>query len=145
MKRRFWIIIIIVLAVLGIGIGLYFALRPTLYHAEKIDPRTLHASPSNKEMLQGLWHNDANVFYRFNDDGTGCTWDTDDDVAESEASPFTWEAYDEAVMITHRLFFRGMVPFYYNLDCLNFFDLRFHDAYSTYVFERVEEETDGPV
>ena len=110
--------------------------------AEKIDPRTLHASPTNKEMMVGLWHNDKNVYYRFKEDGTGCTWDSDDDVKESEASPFNWEAFDGAVMISHKMIFRGFVPFYYEIDCLNAFDLRFHDDYSSYVFERIEEETE---
>ena len=142
MKKKIVLFIIIGLAALALGLCLYIALSPKVYHAEKIDPRTLHASPTNKEMMVGLWHNDKNVYYRFKEDGTGCTWDSDDDVKESEASPFNWEAFDGAVMISHKMIFRGFVPFYYEIDCLNAFDLRFHDDYSSYVFERIEEETE---
>ena len=140
MKKKHWIIIIIAVAVaLAIGLVLYFALRPTLYRAEIIDPRTLHASPAYHEIVVGLWQKDDHVFYRFNSDGTGHTWDVEDDVTEEEASKFNWETYEEAIMLTHKLRLRGVVPRYYELDCLNAFDLRFHDAYSTYSFERVEK------
>ncbi len=138
MKRKFWTILAMAVAAFLLGLCLYLLFSPKVYHAEKIDPRTLHANPANKIMLLGLWQNDENVFYRFNEDGTGCTWDTDDDVSEEEASPFNWVAYDNKLMITHRMVFRGMVPRYYDLDCLNAFDLRFHDDYSSFVFERHE-------
>ncbi len=138
-KKRWIIILIIVIALLAIGLTLYFLLRPKAYYPESIDPRTLHASPANKEMVVGLWEKDGHVFYRFNPSGSGCTWDVDDDLTEGEASPFTWEVYDGAIMITHKLRIRGVVPRYYELDRLNAFDLRFHDAYSNYALERVEE------
>ena len=43
-------------------------------------------------------------------------------------------------MITHEMILRGVVPRYYKLDQLNAYDLRFHDAYSAYALERVEED-----
>ena len=140
MKKKHWIILIIAAVALALGLALYFMLRPTVYHPESIDPRTLHVSMANKEMAVGLWHCDGHVFYRFNDDGSGHTWDVDDDLTEEEASPFSWEAYDGAFMMTHKLRIRGIVPRYYELDCLNAFDFRFHDSYSSYVLERVEEQ-----
>ena len=140
MKKKHWIILIIIAAAIAIGLALYFLLRPTVYHPESIDPRTLHASPAHKEMLVGLWQSDGHVFYRFNADGTGHTWDVADDLTEEEASNFNWEAYEEAIMMTHRLRLRGIVPRYYELDLLNAFDLRFHDTYSDYALERVEEQ-----
>ena len=141
MNKKKWIIILIITAVvLAIGITLYFLLRPTAYYPESIDPRTLHASPANKEMLVGLWQKDGHVFYRFDADGTGHTWDVDDDITEDEATSFSWEAYDNAIMMTHKLRIRGIVPRYYELDRLNAFDLRFHDTYSDYALERVDEQ-----
>lgn len=139
MKRKHWVILLIVLAVIAIGVAVYFWMRPTLYQAQSIDPRTLHASPSNYEMMVGLWQCDNHVYYRFNADSTGCTWDVDDDITEEEASRFEWKAYEEAIMMTHKLRIRGVVPRYYELDRLNAFDMRFHDTYSTYAFERVED------
>lgn len=140
MNKRQWIILIIATIAVAIGLVLYFLSRPKAYYPESIDPRTLHASPANKEMLIGLWHRNGHVFYRFDEDGTGHTWDTDDDLSEEEASHFEWEAYDEALMISHKLRLHGIVPRYYELDVLNGFDLRFHDNYSNYVLEKVNEE-----
>ena len=139
MKNKHWIIILILAAILIIGLILYFTLRPTLYHSERIDPRTLHTSPTYHEMLIGLWQHDDHIFYRFNPDNTGCTWDIDDDLTEAEASSFNWEAYEEAIMITHKLRLKGIVPRYYHIDVLNAFDFRFHDAYTSYSLEKVEE------
>ena len=140
MNKKRWIIIIIIAALaFALGIALYFILRPTLYHSETLDPRTLHASSANQEMLVGLWQDEGHVFYRFNPDGTGHTWDTDDDITEDEATEFGWEAYEEAIMMTHKLRIRGIVPRYYELDRLNAFDLRFHDSYTNYTLEKVEE------
>ena len=140
MKRKYWIILIVVALALAIGLTLFFVLRPKIYYPESIDPRTLHACPANKEMLVGLWQIDNHVFYRFNPDGTGCTWDTDDDLTEDEASAFQWEAYQEAIMITHKLRLRGIVPRYYELEVLNEYNLRFHDTYTTYTMDRTKEE-----
>ena len=139
-KKKHWIILVIVAVAIAIGLTLYFLLRPTAYYPESIDPRTLHASPANKEMLVGLWQKDGHVFYRFEPDGKGHTWDVDDDITEDEASPFSWEAYEEAIMMTYKLRIRGIVPRYYELDQLSPFDLRFHDTYSNYSLERVEEQ-----
>ena len=139
-KKKHWIILVIVAVAIAIGLTLYFLLRPTAYYPESIDPRTLHASPANKEMLVGLWQKDGHVFYRFEHDGKGHTWDVDDDITEDEASPFSWEAYEEAIMMTYKLRIRGIVPRYYELDQLSPFDLRFHDTYSNYALERVEEQ-----
>ena len=139
MNKKQWTILIIVAAAIALGLALYFMLRPKAYYPESIDPRTLHASPANKEMLVGLWQNEGHIFYRFNADGTGHTWDVADDLTEEEASDFNWEAYEEAIMMTHKLRLRGIVPRYYELDRINAFDLRFHDTYSSYALERIEE------
>lgn len=139
MKKKYWIIIIVAVAI-ALGLALYFMLRPKAYYPESINPRTLHASSTNAEILVGLWQKDEHIFYRFNPDGTGHTWDVADDLTEEEASDFNWEAFEEAIMMTHKLRIRGIVPRYYELDCINAFDLRFHDNYSSYAFERVEEQ-----
>ena len=141
MNKTRWIIILIITAVvLAIGTTLYFLLRPKAYYPESIDPRTLHASPANHEMLVGLWQKDGHVFYRFNPDGTGHTWDIADDLSEAEATSFNWKVYDKAIMMTYKLRIRGIVPRYYELDRLNAFDLRFHDTYTSYALERMEEQ-----
>lgn len=137
MKRKYWIIIIAV--AIALGLALWFFMLPKAYIPETIKPRTLHSNKAYTSLLIGLWRKDGHVYYRFNGDGTGHTWDTKDDLVESEASRFEWEVYDDAIMITHTLVFRGIVPRYYELDRINAFDLRFHDSYSVYILEKVEE------
>ena len=143
-KKRWIIILIIVAAALAIGLTFYFLTRPTAYYPETLDPRTLHANETNEALIVGLWQKDGHVYYRFYEDGTGHTWDVDDDLTEDEASPFSWEAYDNAFMMTHKMKLRGIVPRYYELDRLNNFDLRFHDTYSDYALERMEEKSASP-
>ena len=140
MKKKYWIILIILALVIALALTLYFLLRPTAYCPETIDPRTLHTSPAKRELLLGLWEKDGHIFYRFEPDGNGHTWDVNDDITEDEATTFIWEAYEEAIMMTYKLRIRGIVPRYYELDQLNNFYLRFHDTYSSYVLERVEEQ-----
>ena len=140
MTKKHWIILLVAAVAVAIGLALYFMLRPTAYYPESIDPRTLHASPANKEKIIGLWHIDDHVYYRFNADGTGHTWDVSDDLTEDEASEFSWEAYEEALMITHKMRLRGVVPRYYELDRINTFRLSFHDAYKAYQLDRIEEQ-----
>lgn len=137
-KRNILIIILIALAI-GLALVLYFSSRPKLYHSERLAPRTLHASPAHREMLVGLWQRDGHVYYRFNADSTGCTWDTQDDLDETEATRFEWKAYEEAVMVVHKLKLSGIVPRYYDIDMLNAYDFRCHDSYTTYNLEKVDE------
>ncbi len=138
MQKKYKILILILAALIAIALALFFLLRPKLYHAERINPRTLHANETYHEMLVGLWKKDDNLYYRFYEDGTGVTWDASEDITESEASPFEWAIYDEAIMLTHKMLLRGVVPRYYHLDNLNHFDLRFHDSYRAYVMERID-------
>lgn len=138
MKRKYWIILIIA-ALLAIGLGLFLLLRPSVHHAEIVDPRTLHSSPIHKNLIVGLWHSEEHLYYRFFEDGTGHTWDIMDDVSEEEALPFQWEAFDKAVMISHKMRLKGIVPRYYLIDVLNGFDFRFHDAYQNYALEKVRD------
>lgn len=140
-RKRWIIILIIAIAALAIGLTFYFLTRPTAYYPESIDPRTLHTNEAYQTIITGLWQKDGHIYYRFNPDGTGHTWDVADDLTEDEASPFSWEAYDNALMMTHKMRLRGIVPRYYELDRLNDFDLRFHDTYSDYVLERMDKAT----
>lgn len=93
-------------------------------------------------LLPGKWQqDDTQVFYRYNADGTGCTWDEADDITEEEAQPFTWEV-DGSEMIHIHLTETGTaeVPKYYILTRLTESELRYYDAYVTskkYTFTKV--------
>ena len=65
--------------------------------------------------LYGKWCQEGTkIYYKYNDDGTGATWDESDDVYEDEAQAFTWEV-DGSEMIHIHLTETGtaQIPKYY--------------------------------
>ena len=83
------------------------------------------------DLLPGKWLlDDSMLYYRYNEDGTGCTWDEADDITEDEAQPFTWEV-DGNQMIHLHITETGtaQVPKYYILTQLTDSRLCYHDAY----------------
>ncbi|MDA3879525.1 MAG: hypothetical protein PF436_03985 [Prolixibacteraceae bacterium] len=45
--------------------------------------------PFDESLLIGKWQS-GTLFYKYNYDGSGATWDEGDDVMEDEAQEFTW-------------------------------------------------------
>lgn len=43
----------------------------------------------DEALLFGKWKT-GSLFYRYDEDYSGVTWDTADDVSEEEGQPFTW-------------------------------------------------------
>jgi len=83
--------------------------------------------------LYGKWCQEGTkVYYKYNEDGTGSTWDESDDVHEDEAQAFTWEV-DGSEMIHIHLTETGtaQVPKYYIITFLSFDELDYYDAYVT--------------
>ena len=95
--------------------------------------------------LYGKWCQEGtHIYYRYNEDGTGCTWDESDDVFEDEAQAFTWEV-DGSEMIHIHLTETGtaQVPKYYIITHLSFDELDYYDAYmpmKKYRFYKQQEE-----
>lgn len=92
--------------------------------------------------LYGKWQQEGtNIFYRYDSNKTGATWDEDDDVYEDEAQKFTWEL-DGSEMIHIHLTETGtaQVPKYYIITKLTSERLCYHDAYvssKTYSFNKI--------
>ena len=83
--------------------------------------------------LYGKWCQEGTkIYYKYNDDGTGATWDESDDVYEDEAQAFTWEV-DGSEMIHIHLTETGtaQIPKYYIITFLSFDELDHYDAYVT--------------
>lgn len=83
--------------------------------------------------LYGKWCQEGTkIYYKYNDDGTGATWDESDDVYEDEAQAFTWEV-DGSEMIHIHLTETGtaQIPKYYIITFLSFDELDYYDAYVT--------------
>ena len=89
--------------------------------------------------IPGLWQSEGSVYYRFYEDGTGHTWDTDDDISEEEASPFEWQISNGNIVLTHKMRIKGMIPRLYQIDGFDGESFQFHDAYSTYALKSMED------
>ena len=90
-----------------------------------------------QSMLPGIWQSGTHVYYRFNDDGTGCTWDTDDDLTEDEASPFQWKVSNGQLVLSHQMRMAGFIPRMYHIDAIDNGSLQFHDPYTEYTLTRL--------
>lgn len=93
-------------------------------------------------LLIGKWQQEGTqIYYRYNSNGTGCTWDEADDVYESEAQSFSWEVDgSEMIHIHYTETGTAEVPKYYIITSLNSFEMRYYDAYVTskkYTFTKV--------
>lgn len=141
MKRKYLIILAIILASLII-IGILVLIlgsnksKTTLQKDRKPKKQT----EEYQVLIPGLWQSGEHVFYRFIEDGTGHTWDTEDDLSESEASPFQWKiSKSNTLVLTHQLKIRGFVPRLYQIDQLNEDIFQFHDPYSSHTLKRLNK------
>ena len=63
----------------------------------------------NPALLIGQWLcGSLHEVYRSN--GTGCAWDTADDVFPNEAQPFNWQMGNDVLIDTYAIDFGGIVP-----------------------------------
>lgn len=140
MKRKYLIVFGIILAsLLTIGV-VFFLLSKDHTKSKDILKRGRKPKNDTEEFLNyipGLWQNGKHIYYRFFDDGTGHTWDTRDDVNESEASPFHWKISKGQLVITFQLKLRGTIPRMYQIDYIDWDLFQFHDSYSKYTMQRV--------
>ena len=140
MKKKYWIVFIIVATAIVAAIVVFIIMYPKVSRHKSFKSRELELCPADKkEMIVGLWQIDNHIFYRFNSDGTGRTWDVNDDLTEDEASEFQWEAFKESILVAHKLKFRGVIPRYYEFEIINEHSLRFSDSYSTQTLYRVKK------
>jgi len=89
----------------------------------------------DESLLIGKWVS-GTVHYKYNSDYTGGTWDTADDVSESEAQPFTWTLNKAELTQVHLLTVGGKVPKSYTVTQLTSTSLMYHDAFGSYSFTK---------
>ena len=77
--------------------------------------------------LVGHWV-EGTVHEKYFDNGTGYTWDTDDDVSEEEAQPFEWTLEGDQLIQEHILFEGQVVPRILTITQLNEFQLVYRDT-----------------
>jgi hypothetical protein len=80
----------------------------------------------DKSLLTGKWKS-GTLYYRYFDNGTGKTWDTKDDIDESEAQTFNWTLDNST--LTHIHTGGVTVPKIYTLTELTSTNLRYRDQF----------------
>lgn len=143
MERKYKILFYIILAaLLAFGLTVLFMCREKsscnsniLFQKSRRQQQDM--TEEYQSMLPGLWQCGTHVYYRFNNDGTGHTWDTDDDLTENEASPFNWQILNGKLVLSHQLRMTGFIPRMYQIDAIDRGSLQFHDPYSDYTLQRI--------
>lgn len=79
-------------------------------------------------LLIGKWVS-GTVYYKYFSDNTGATWDTSDDVTESEAQAFTWTLVKSELTHIHIMTVGGNVPKVYTVTELTATTLRYKDDF----------------
>ncbi len=88
-------------------------------------------------LLYGKWRS-GTEFWRYDTNGNGATWDTADDVTESEAQRFTWTLVADELTQIHVISMGGSVPKVYTVTELTATTLRYHDDFKSYSFTKVD-------
>ncbi len=91
----------------------------------------------DESLLYGTWVSNTE-YYTYNEDGTGVSWDTDDDVEESEAQSFRWILERSNFTHIHILEIGGETPKHYKLLMLTAGTLKYKDDFNTFIFTKVK-------
>ena len=119
LKKTWFLLGVILLAIVMTGCGPSF---PSVSYDETL--------------LYGEWR-EGTVHEVYKDDGTGYTWDADEDINEEEASPFTWSLSYDQLSVIHTLWNGAIVPKNYTITTLNGRTLIYEDSYgNSHEFER---------
>ena len=128
MKRRN-LLIIAVLLVVVLSVGAYYIYyRHHVYDLEYFEPKVFEDANYDVDLLIGKWQSGV-VFYRFDVDSTGVTWDEGDDIIEEEASPLKWELNRSKFMHYYEMQNGVLVPKIYKIVKLDLNNLVFQDDY----------------
>jgi hypothetical protein len=82
----------------------------------------------DQTLLTGKWQS-GTLFYKYQANGTGGTWDTADNVTEAEAQAFTWTLVNDLLTQIHVLEMGGSVPKIYTVTELTATSLKYKDDF----------------
>ena len=82
----------------------------------------------DRELMVGTWEQDG-LFEVYNDNGTGKTWNENEDVSESEAQPFTWTLKSASLMQIQIMEQGGKIPKIYTVTELTETTLKYEDDF----------------
>lgn len=136
-KRLIWALIIIALCIIALIIWKIF--QPKEYEPEIIEPEVYEDYVCDTDLLIGVWQS-GTLFYRFNEDGSGVTWDVADDVNELEGGKFTWEVKKKRFIHYHKMEINdAIIPKSYNITKLDLMNLEYEDDFDVKsTFTKVE-------
>ena len=138
-KKTLATIILVIVALCALAFTIWVITKPKTYNPEYLEPEVFEDEAYDTDMIVGLWQA-GSVFYKYNNDYTGVTWDTADDVTESEGSKFTWEINKKRITHFHQMEIgSGIIPKAYTIIKLDLANLEYKDDYKTeYVFVKIE-------
>lgn len=128
MRKKVLIFVLILLGLALVAFAIFKIVTPKEHKPEILEPEVFEKQTYDVDMLVGLWQS-GSVYYRFKDDGTGLTWDTADDVMESEGSIFTWEIKKDILTHFHQMEIGGIIPKVYKITKLDLVNLEYADDY----------------
>lgn len=140
MSKKFWITILIILAVAGAAAASYFIWFHHDYVEPEIDePEVFHDVEFDEDLLIGVWK-ENDLYYRYNDDGTAVTWDLADDVMEDEGTQLTWTLEGDIFTHYYQMEIGGIIPKVYTMKTLELDLMEYNDDYGVnHTFTKVEE------
>lgn len=138
MKRRGLLILVVVFVMALVCAGAYYIYyKNHVYELEYIEPEVYDDVEYDVDLLIGKWQS-GTMFYRFDIDGVGVTWDESDDITEEEASPMKWELNRSKFIHYHEMQNGVLVPKAYKIKCLDLNRLVFQDDYGKeFYFQKV--------
>lgn len=138
-KKTLFIIILVIISLCALAFVIWTITKPQAYEPEYLEPEVYEDQVYDTDMIIGLWQT-GSVFYRYNDDYTGVTWDTADDVTELEGGKFTWEVDKKRIIHYHQMEISGaIIPKVYTITNLDLSNLEYRDDYKVeYAFTKVE-------
>lgn len=138
-KKKTLVILIIIIALCAIAFIIWRSISPKAYEPEILEPEVFEEEVYDTDMLVGVWRS-GSVYYRYNEDSTGITWDTIDDVMESEGNKFTWEINNDMLIHFYQMeISTGLIPKAYTITVLDLVNLEYHDEFGVNkVFVKIE-------
>lgn len=128
-KKRLFIVILIIIVLCLLALLIWKNNQPKEYKPEIIEPEVFEDKVYDTDLIIGLWQS-GTVFYRFNEDGSGRTWDIADDVTELEGSKLTWEVNKTRFIHYHQMEVNdAIIPKAYNINNLDLMNLEIEDDY----------------
>ncbi len=118
--------------------ALYFLIPCMLFSLFFFSCEKLEEKSFDESLLIGKWVS-GTLYYKYESDGTGGTWDTADDVREEEAQDFTWTLEKSELTHIHIMEIGGNVPKVYTVKELTADKLRYVDDFGKeFSFSKVD-------